>query len=440
MNRMKTQFSEILSEIISHSEFSKNEMIRNCDIDRSSFFKFLNGTRTPTQEQLNTICKKLLLTPDEERDLREAYSYATKGNKQISISNRIIEILWTLETGSDRGKNAAGISACEASEPAFEVISGSGQVLEYLKSAVLYEAAKAGDEHEIDAFLPNSAEPFWIWLMDYIREEPESRLKVRSLTALPSRIYNTDSILYKFRYPLLCSLLYPDTFIGYYYYANTAGEPDPGVLYAHSLILDSRTILLNANMDKAIVIPDAESCGDDRKRFLNNLNSAHLFALKMTNKEIGREVAGGIKHCYGGCSLDCQLWDRNTIKYFSERVLENYMNAASTAADEREKRAFLSRKRAFTKNVLDCIGTKTFLIDERYLPSAKSWAAALTSKEELLVYSESSRYHLVIDEMHTVHAFSSFFEGLSTGGYVINSKLAKELVNGLTGSNRILSE
>ena len=143
MNRMKTQFSEILSEIISHSEFSKNEMIRNCDIDRSSFFKFLNGTRTPTLEQLNTICKKLLLTPDEERDLREAYSYATKGNKQISISNRIIEILWTLETGSDRGKNAAGISACEASEPAFEVISGSGQVLEYLKSAVLYEAAKA---------------------------------------------------------------------------------------------------------------------------------------------------------------------------------------------------------------------------------------------------------------------------------------------------------
>ena len=94
---MNTQFSQILSEIISNSELSKNEMIRNCDIDRSSFFKFLNGTRTPTPEQLNTICKKLLLTPDEERELREAYFYVTGGNKTITISNSIIDMMWALE-------------------------------------------------------------------------------------------------------------------------------------------------------------------------------------------------------------------------------------------------------------------------------------------------------------------------------------------------------
>ena len=38
---MKNTFAELLSEVISNSEISKNEMIRECDIDRSSFFKFI---------------------------------------------------------------------------------------------------------------------------------------------------------------------------------------------------------------------------------------------------------------------------------------------------------------------------------------------------------------------------------------------------------------
>ena len=55
---MKNTFAELLTEIISQSEISKNEMIRTCDIDRSSFFKFLSGQRIPTMEQFNRICEK----------------------------------------------------------------------------------------------------------------------------------------------------------------------------------------------------------------------------------------------------------------------------------------------------------------------------------------------------------------------------------------------
>jgi len=437
---MKTQFSEILSEIISQSEFSKNEMIRNCDIDRSSFFKFLNGTRTPTREQLNTICRKLLLTPDEERDLREAYSYATRGNKQITISNRVLDILWALENGNGERAKKNAASSEGISAPKYEVISGSREVFEYLRSAMIYEASEGGAEHEIDAFLPDLAEPFWTWLMAYIQENSGSGIKVCSLVELPARIYNTDALLYKFRYPLLYSLLYPDTFIGYYYYDNSAGASDLGELYPYSLILDSRTILLNAKMDRAVVTADRNFCGDDRKRFLNNLNSAHLLARKVANKEISKELTGGIEFCYGGCSLDYQLWDRNTRKYFSAKDLEGFLNSMPGTADEREAKALVNRRKAFSRNVLECVGSKTFLVDERFLPAARNWAVALTSKEELMIYSEDNRFHLMIDEMHIVRAFSSFFEGLESGGYVIGPGLAKEIVNRLIVGNSISAE
>ena len=436
---MNTQFSQILSEIISNSELSKNEMIRNCDIDRSSFFKFLNGTRTPTPEQLNTICKKLLLTPDEERELREAYLYVTGGNKTITISNSIIDMMWALEKAENTKEQPFFLPVSSGPESSVSVITGSEQVLMYLQTAVMRETLKGDGKHEIDAFLPNSAEPFWTWLMSYMLSDQGRGIIVRSLTVLPSRIYNTDSVVQKFKYPLLCSLLYPESFAAWYYYGNTAEKSDPGILYGYTLILDSCTILLNSNMDKAIVVSDVKSCNDGRMHFLNNLNSAHPFTRTITCKEIGKAL-GGTKYCYGGCGLNYPLWDKNTVKYFSVRDIENSFNTITAGVGDHEAKNILNRKRSFVKNVLDCIGSKTFLIDERVLPSAVSWTVALTLGEEPLIYIENSHTLVLIDEIHIVRAFVVFFESLSFGNRVINPELAREITQRFTSVDLFRAE
>ena len=86
---MKNTFAELLTEVISQSEISKNEMIRTCDIDRSSFFKFLSGQRIPTMEQFNRICEKLQFSPSEEKSLRLEYAKITQGEQKIRSGHRI---------------------------------------------------------------------------------------------------------------------------------------------------------------------------------------------------------------------------------------------------------------------------------------------------------------------------------------------------------------
>ena len=94
---MKNSFSELLSEFISQSGISKNEIIRACDIDRSSFFKFLNGGRIPTNEQLNKICSKLQFTAPEEKALRLEYARVTIGERKVLTHQRIAQLLWKME-------------------------------------------------------------------------------------------------------------------------------------------------------------------------------------------------------------------------------------------------------------------------------------------------------------------------------------------------------
>ena len=98
---MQNSFSELLNQVITKSKVSKNELIRECDIDRSSFFKFLNGTRVPTNIQFSKVCRVLQLSPSDEKKLRTAYSSIVLGEQEVLLSNKIADLLWMLEGTDD---------------------------------------------------------------------------------------------------------------------------------------------------------------------------------------------------------------------------------------------------------------------------------------------------------------------------------------------------
>ena len=133
---MKTAFSEFLSEIISKSGYSKNEIIRLCDIDRSSFYKFLNGSRIPTSEQFEMLCNKLQISNADEKELRVKYALLTKGKRKVDIEDRIGDFLWKLENLNEssvaRMVEPRSIIECENSS----VISGRGSVLGIMMSII----------------------------------------------------------------------------------------------------------------------------------------------------------------------------------------------------------------------------------------------------------------------------------------------------------------
>lgn len=74
-----SKFSVQLSQAIKLSGKSKNQIIEESKINRSSFFQFLNGKRMPTKEHLAAILAALQLTPGEEEQLRKLYEIAEIG-------------------------------------------------------------------------------------------------------------------------------------------------------------------------------------------------------------------------------------------------------------------------------------------------------------------------------------------------------------------------
>ena len=74
-----SKFSDQLSQAIKLSGKSKNQIIEEPKINRSSFFQFLNGKRMPTKEHLAAILAALQLTPGEEEQLRKLYEIAEIG-------------------------------------------------------------------------------------------------------------------------------------------------------------------------------------------------------------------------------------------------------------------------------------------------------------------------------------------------------------------------
>lgn len=74
-----SKFSDQLSQAIKLSGKSKNQIIEESKINRSSFFQFLNGKRMPTKEHLAAILAALQLTPGEEEQLRKLYEIAEIG-------------------------------------------------------------------------------------------------------------------------------------------------------------------------------------------------------------------------------------------------------------------------------------------------------------------------------------------------------------------------
>ena len=78
-----SKFSDQLSQFVKLSGKSKNQIIDESKINRSSFFQFLNGKRMPTKEHLTAILAALQMTPGEEEQLRRSARTFTRAGRAV---------------------------------------------------------------------------------------------------------------------------------------------------------------------------------------------------------------------------------------------------------------------------------------------------------------------------------------------------------------------
>ena len=436
---MKNTFAELLSEIISHSEISKNEMIRACDIDRSSFFKFLNGARIPTAEQFTRICDKLQFYPEEEKKLRLEYAKITQGEQKVLSENWILELLWKLENSimiDNAGERFADGRTEEQSRGLNEtVIFGKRKVLELLENTILNAVLSNEKTAEIDMFIPEKTDEFLDWMVSFLRSDLSNRIKVRHLIELPSRNSSIEQVLMdRLKFALISTSGNSRAYSGYYYYAYNSISSYAGVLYAYSLITEHRAVLLNERLDKAIVIADPDFCRDCRDRFMIALNSAKPIIKMVKEQDIVKELDKPVMYLYGGQNFSVFPTHEDTVFYISSGSVQRFAEIGSISGKSDSKVFEADDRIEILKRAKEELGSKMFLIDERSIPPAGSWSIALSGKDKLIMHRKGTDNYFVVTESSIVDAFYTFLEDLPNTGNLLKTELAREIFDDIIES------
>lgn len=78
-------FHSLLNSIIDSQSVTKNSLINETGIDRSSFYQILSGKRIPTKDQITSIIRQLDISATDEMALYDALLSGTAGRDQLSL-------------------------------------------------------------------------------------------------------------------------------------------------------------------------------------------------------------------------------------------------------------------------------------------------------------------------------------------------------------------
>ena len=247
-----SKFSDQLSQFVKLSGKSKNQIIDESKINRSSFFQFLNGKRMPTKEHLTAILAALQMTPGEEEQLRKMYQIAEIGENIYESRKGCAECLegLALLTGENRrpihefvGEAVYSVSRAP--------ISGENRV--YQELCHLAQAEMLKPEPQIDLFLPRQPNDFLKYLKSFYQNKSNKKIRMRQIIQFSlNKEEKTKDILNFFNSLLFLMAVSGDSYEAYYYYSDSVLEDTIGALYPYCVMTSSGVMLVTARMDRAL--------------------------------------------------------------------------------------------------------------------------------------------------------------------------------------------
>lgn len=303
------EFGQILNEMIEGLPRSKNETIRLIEINRSTFYQFLNGKRFPTVDQITDILERAGFSEADQKKLRRAYDeahYSFVAYRDIEIVRQCLEAVsesaydrrysgaGKLTQGEDRtdahrpeepadapympdpaaasqGTSGTGPdnsrmddlgksdgAGCLAEDPAGQKISGHNET----EHAILHLLKKAAEEGlEADCFLPVGATRF---IMKNRAVLGGRSGRVRFLFRLSGKLDDIQSHSTPQFYDLIPMLLTENAAVRFFY-----GESDlvdgTGILFPYYILTDAGVLFLTSRLDGGFLTPGREvirSCRD----------------------------------------------------------------------------------------------------------------------------------------------------------------------------------
>ena len=247
-----SKFSDQLSQAIKLSGKSKNQIIEESKINRSSFFQFLNGKRMPTKEHLAAILAALQLTPGEEEQLRKLYEIAEIGENIYESRVGCAECLddLALLTGQNRRPIHEFVGEAVYSVSRAPIL-GENRV--YQELCHLAQAEMLKPEPKIDLFLPRQPNEFLKYLKSFFQNKSNKKIRMRQIIQFSlNQEEKTKDILNFFNSLLFLMAVSGDSYEAYYYYSDSNLTDTIGALYPYCVMTSSGVMLVTARMDRAL--------------------------------------------------------------------------------------------------------------------------------------------------------------------------------------------
>lgn len=481
-------FHSLLNSIIDSQSVTKNSLINETGIDRSSFYQILSGKRIPTKDQITSIIRQLDISAADEMALYDAFYLERLGETNyhyLKFTEKCLRVIGSPYIDANASNNQTPSRSQELQNKlpdnpidTDQSQAATGTILYHSTDEIicgltkfLIHASKKENNH-LQVSLPfdlSSRIKLFSNIQSLITSGKFQNATISQILHFQTK--NPNDITEKLDgfATLLESILTKGTNITYniYYYSNEQKvSKNSGVLFPFYIITDDACLLLNADANKGCLLTDSSLIGLMREEFASVFDHAEPFLSSFSQKELPQFQARSIpaeevifiqKHPGACLMVTDDLVDKYVPKEFTETLKQHFhfmqqMNASEgiTLDGIREfaRNHVISESGFYVEadtpdiiNALEQLKSRLdrnlFVLDTEKIPVSDNWAFLLYPDQyALLVPNKELDFIICVSDPDIIQALTYTFHSVDFEDYVLDNTVVRNEIQKLISENQ----
>lgn len=481
-------FHSLLNSIIDSQSVTKNSLINETGIDRSSFYQILSGKRIPTKDQITSIIRQLDISAADEMALYDAFYLERLGEVNyhyLKFTEKCLRVIGSPYIDANASNNQTPSRSQELQNKlpdnpidTDQSQAATGTILYHSTDEIicgltkfLIHASKKENNH-LQVSLPfdlSSRIKLFSNIQSLITSGKFQNATISQILHFQTK--NPNDITEKLDgfATLLESILTKGTNITYniYYYSNEQKvSKNSGVLFPFYIITDDACLLLNADANKGCLLTDSSLIRLMREEFVSVFDHAEPFLSSFSQKELPQFQARSIpaeevifiqKHPGACLMVTDDLVDKYVPEEFTETLKQHFhfmqqMNASEgiTLDGIREfaRNHVISESgfyvEADTPDIINALeqlkarlDRNLFVLDTEKIPVSDNWAFLLyTDQYALLVPNKELDFIICVSDPDIIQALTYTFHSVDFEDYVLDNTVVRNEIQKLISENQ----
>ncbi|NSE52455.1 hypothetical protein G4313_05280 [Coprococcus eutactus] len=480
-------FHSLLNSIIDSQSVTKNSLINETGIDRSSFYQILSGKRIPTKDQITSIIRQLDISAADEMALYDAFYLERLGETNyhyLKFTEKCLRVIGSPYIDTNASNNQTPSRSQELqnklpdnpidtdqSQAATETIlyHSTDEIICGLTKFLIHASKKENNHLQVSLpFDLSSRIKLFSSIQSLITSGKFQNATISQILHFQTK--NPNDITEKLDgfATLLESILTKEPNITYniYYYSNEQKvSKNSGVLFPFYIITDDASLLLNADANKGCLLTDPSLIGLMREEFASVFDHAKPFLSSFSQKELPQFQARSIpaeevifiqKHPGACLMVTDDLVDKYVPNEFKETLKQHFhfmqqMNASEgiTLDGIREfaRNHVISESGFYVEaNTSDIINAleqlearldrNLFVLDTEKIPVSDNWAFLLYPDQyALLVPNKELDFIICVSDPDIIHALTYTFHSVDFEDYILDNTLVRNEIQKLISEN-----